>query len=338
MVLSTFRFLISKGKFCISGILLLLLFFAVLATETNAAISKVITINTTPQGAQVTHLKGTRRIPVGISPVEFQAKFHSDKSALRIELNFNGYEKKVIKVKSIDDSINVPLEKQNIVANSKSIKDKKAKILQEKSEKTLKSIFAKFNFSENKSGVFIKDKVRFVKKNKKYLLKVPLSITDSKISNSLAKKIWGELFDPLIYPLSQALNKNLGQAYIQLDIASVKDDIEITAESQIETRVEMECVGGTISQYVYNACASSRTECSGGFCRSVCQPGSTMQQVWNACASRVPVTYTDHVIVTDATFDPTEGLIRFDINTKEVIEVNDPNRLFQIINPKVFAN
>ena len=283
-------------------------------------------------------MKGNRRIPVGTSPAEFQANFHSDKSSLRIELNFNGYEIKVIKVKSNDDSINVPLEKQIIIANPKSIKDKKAKALQQKSENLLKSIFAKFNSSGHQSWVSVNNKIRFIKQKEKYLLKVSLGITDTKISSSIAKKIWGELFDPLVYPLSLALNKSLGQTYIQLDIVSINDDVQITTDSKIETRVEMECVGGMVSGHAYNACATSRYECSGGFCRTVCTPGQTVQQVWNSCASRMPVTYTDLVIETDAILDPSKGLIRFDINTNDVIRISNPIQLYKMIKPKVIAN
>ncbi len=303
----------------------------IVITLTNAAyadINKLIKINTKPQGATTILLLGKRRISIGTTPFLYKAKFHSNKSILRINFDLNGYKSKIYKLSWPKKSVTIKLNKISFITEPKNIKNKKLRRLQKIIYSKILPILNNFSRQQTSTGVRLAKGVKFVRVKNQVVLKVPLIIQTNR---GLANQIWKDLINTLIRPLSLKINNLIGDSAIQFDVVLMGKKINITPKSEIIQHVDMICVGANILQNVYDSCASRIIDCVGGNCNSVCQPGYIMKQTWNPCASREPVTRLEYTI--DASIDLTSGksLIRYKLMSSKVNNIADNNKLFKAI-------
>lgn len=301
-----------------------------LVPKASAEITKEIFITSSPAGAEVSQLEGSKKIAIGKTPIKHKSTFHSDQSLLRFEITSPGFEKEIIKVTADEEKKHVVMEKSSDVANDEEIKDKTAKELQKKSEETIKAVLSNYRSKSGLPSLRFYEKIRFVKQSNGYYLKVPVALGDVAPSSKLAESTWSALYAPFIYPLSKALNNRLGPTQIQINAISSQEDIDFSPQTRVETSVVMVCVAGMKTQYVYDACASY----SSGKCRG----GTVRQRVWDPCASEKPVTVTNTVIDVNASPGQDRGSILFELNTKDVLEINNPVKLYQVIKTKVVSN
>lgn len=301
------------------GLICLLLF--AFATQARAVVTKVITITSSPERAEVKQLKGSRKIVIGKTPLEHEASFHSEKSLLRFEVSKQGFEPQVIKVNALETTQYVKLEKLTEVARSEDMKDATASVLQEKAEEIIKAAIADYRGKAGTSALVFYAKIKFSRQSGDYSLLIPIDLGDVVISETLAKKTWQTLYEPFIYPLSSALNKRLGPTKIRISATSSKDNIDFAPKtSEIET-VSMECQGGMTTKYVTTW--DNRT---------------TTMRVWDPCAYRLPVTFTQEVIDVDTIIGANSEVIHYRLNTKDLLEINDSEKLYQLINPEILRN
>lgn len=314
------------------GVAITTLIIAIILTNTAYAdINKSVKINTKPQGATTILLVGKRRISIGTTPFLYKAKFHSNKSTLRINFDLNGYKSEIYKLRWTKKSVTIKLNKISFITKPKNIKNKKLRKLQKIIYSEIKPILNNFSQQQTSTGVRLTEGVKFLRIKNQVVLKVPLT---TQTSRGLANQIWKDLVNTLIRPLSLKINDLIGDSAIQFDVILMSGKISITPKSKIIQHIDMICVGANILQNVYDSCANRMIDCVGGNCNSVCQPGYIMRETWNPCASREPVTRLEHAI--DASIDLTsvKSLIRYKLMSSNVNNIADNNKLFKAIDIK----
>lgn len=303
----------------IINVALLALAFNIVISQANAEIIKNITIKSSPSGAQVTQLQGNRRLAKGKTPVQIEATFHSEKSVLRFELASPGFEEKIIKIGASEPNTFVALERSTDIAREEDISDAKAKQMQKKTRALLESVTADFRRTNPALSIQFYEKIRFTNQRGEHLLLIPLEIESTSMNGDLAYGTWKAIYSEFVYPVSKAINNQLGPTKVQINAKHSNDDIVLTPKTKEIESVVMECRGGMTTRY-YSSC----TGCP-----------STSHRVWDPCATRVPVTYTNEVIDVDTALGQVDEFIRYEFNSNDVLEINNSQKLYQMINPVV---
>lgn len=117
---------------------------------------------------------------------------------------------------------------------------------------------------------------------------------------TLVKDVWAQFGEAVVYIGRQVRNQPEVKG-ILLDVGYDEQRALFGVESHVETKIEMQCVPGTRTEYVYDACARKETHTYttfDGYTRteSRCVGGTVPRQVYDPCLSKVPVSKSEVVI------------------------------------------
>jgi len=289
------------------------LLFALLCTIAAGAFAEVrkeVRLESEPQGAQVFLLRGTQRVPLGITPFAYEAEFHSEMSILRLRFERTGYEGKTLELKAAQDRVVAALDGVEFLASPDVHKEEPLKRLQEQVNAALSGALPEIYSRAGPWRIDFAGKghVRRFADGRVYLhLPFSMQYTDGKAPpeeaalRGLALTLW----DGVVRRLASEIWAKLAGAGeihgLLLEAQANFLDRKFAVGSRVESRLEMECIPGTRERY--DSCARQvaeySTDCRNGICTSRqtgtrCEGG--MKSVYDACATRAPVTKMGVVI------------------------------------------
>lgn len=286
----------------------LLLTGVIWTVAVNAEVIKKLRIESSPSGAEVFLLRGSRKEKLGTTPISYKAEFHSKVSILRMAISKPGYDDKKIDVSAKQSRIKVKLDGKAYAATSKTIGDPGLRALQGRLKPAIERVMPRALTHQQPFKFDVAGAVHVLKipvTDQTYLW-VPMEVSDvpksmKKVASGNAKEflrgLWIQLGDALALPLGKAITNERAVEGVLLvvDYGQVRGGFEVGVRA--ETRYEMQCRPGVVTRSVYDNCASRSTETrrygNNVETVSVCKPGFVMRQVNDPCATRVPVARTE---------------------------------------------
>jgi hypothetical protein len=280
---------------------------AALPLCTLAEITSTVRIESKPSGAQVYLLRGTQRIALGRTPLDYPAEFHSSQSVLRIALERPGYKAARLELSASQSRLVADLSEKPLVADPASHSDAELRALQEEINPALKR--ALLAVLDHKTGwtVDLTEPAKLRRVDERTLLMIPLSVDSERPLiqdpdvGALAKELWEKLARPTTVSVAAALARPRRLDAIVVEPAFDFRQRGFRVGQRITSRTEMRCVPGGRNTMVskYHACASKDIR---GFCVSGLR--TEMEYVHDPCASMQPFT------VQDTTLDPSSTVTR----------------------------
>jgi len=284
-----------------------LLLLGLWALDAQAVVLKKLLIETIPSGAEAFLLQGTRKVPLGTTPLEYEAEFHSQISILRMLIKKTGYRDLTLEVSASQDKVVAGLESLGISEDPTFHKDPNLRKIQEQINPIIDRIVPELledlkQMDNNLAGL-----ISVTSAQDNIFLVVPIAIenlrdevkgTGKTRREMLLKSLWGQLGESIAIPLARKLREHGGITDILLQVKINENRYVFSALPTLESNVTMECVPGYKTQQVlqfrqipqyeyytdnrgmgYNRLTGYRTE-------SYMVP----QQVFDPCISRRPVT------------------------------------------------
>jgi len=272
-----------------------IIFSLVLAPSfVEAALNKQIVIKSTPTNADVFIKNGTRTTPIGKTPLIYKAKFHSEQSIKRVLFRKNGYDDKIVKVRTSDKNIFVKLAPYKFSADPEIHKDQELKKLQKFINPIVDKISHKLINQKGRFDYRLSVPVKVVRLNGKPYVSITIILEvlekviqkrDKVRQQELLQEIWKQFGGDLVKPLALNLKDSRGISGIKLDVLFVETTFRFNVSSRVEIYIEMECVSGVVNTPVFDSCASLSVS---GRCIS----GTKYQPVYQSCIRRVPISRT----------------------------------------------
>lgn len=273
-------------------------------TDAHAEVSRTIRIDSAPPGAEVFLLRGSRREAIGKTPLRYRATFHSEMSILRILIRKPGFADKKIEISAKDKRILAKLMHARVVASADSLRDKSLRPILSAIRNRLERVVPRLLKRQQPYPFNLDGPLSLIRLNKTVYLHVPVVIDKPKSKadapggarpRALSATVWRQLGNALVLPLAKSLKteRRVGGVFLDVNYSRVEPGFKVGVRTQ--TRVEMECVGGTKMKSVYDSCASREavTTFGGRYLEYRCKPGYVTKPVYDPCASRVPVTRTE---------------------------------------------
>ncbi len=271
------------------------------ATVSFAEIEKKLRLESEPPGAQLYLLRGSQRIPLGSTPLDYQAEFHSEMSILRFAFERPGYAAKTLEVSASQDRVVATLAGRILVADPATHQDERLRLLQQRLNPALSDALPKVLAQRPEWGLDIAGVVRVRQLGDGVYLHVPITITklgegkreEQDAHGALARQVWNGAGREVVSGLQSRLapRSALVGLILEAQLATATQQFQVT--SRVETGIEMVCVSGT--KRIYDICATMRPkiECVGYPCTPrntgmECVPG--FKHVHDSCATRAPAT------------------------------------------------
>jgi hypothetical protein len=300
-------------------ILSLIVAYGFFVWPVEAAVVKELQIETSPMDAEAFLLQGTKRTPLGKTPLKYEATFHSEISIIRIAFEKAGYETKIVEISASQNRIYVDLNTRGYTLSPNAIKDPVLRNLHQRIKPLLDKQLSNLPPSQGPYRWEVQEQVRVAALDEKTFLILPIGLTDPKKSLPLPaspvendaplQSLWSQLGREIVIPLAQTLKgeKAISGTIAEVGYLPTKKDFKVG--SRVETQVEMECVPGSEMVQVYDSCASQQmrhhSDGRGNTRMSYdCVGGMVTRSVYNPCLYKAPVTrstvVTDPVAKTEA--------------------------------------
>jgi len=258
---------------------------------------------------------GTKREPIGQTPLSYRAEFHSEISVLRFSARKPGYVARDFEVTGKDDRVMIQLQERSFATSPAELNDPELRKMQEQMVVATEKVIRDALKEQSPFEVDLARKIEVQRIDDSAYLVVPVSVGHAPAdyrrvgagnAQAFLADLWGQLGDGFALPLVQAARKVKGINGIVLDVDYSHVQSGFGVGFRMESNVEMECQPGTKMQFLYDSCATRQTEQtynaqthdweSSG---TKCVGGLVTRQVFDPCASRVPMTHT--TLVTDPT-------------------------------------
>jgi hypothetical protein len=284
-----------------------LLVLGLWALDVQAVVLKKLRIETNPSGAETFLLEGTRKVPLGTTPLEYEAEFHSEISILRMLIKKTGYSDFTLEVSASQDKIVAALESLGISEDPNFHKDPNLRKIQEQINPIIDRIIPELlehlkqmdsNLAGHISVTAAQDDIFLVVPVVIENLKDEINGTGKSRREMLLKALWGQLGGSIAIPLARKFREHEGITGILLQAKIDENRYVFSTLPTLESNMKMVCVAGyrtqqvlqlrQIPQYetysdnrgmVYQRLTGYRTE-------SYIVP----QQVFDPCISRRPIT------------------------------------------------
>ena len=277
----------------------------------EAAFVKQIHIDSDPVDAEVFLLQGARRIPLGKTPLKYEASFHSEISILRIAFEKAGFEGKVVEVSATQNSVQTKLNTRVYASTPDSLKDPVLRNLQQRIKPIIDKFFSEPVATQSNFQWAVGGQVNVAAFNGKTFIILPIALTDSNknslfssssaVNNTTLRALWDQLSQQVVFPLSIKLKHEDKLSGLIVEIANRHPKKEFQVGSRVETKVEMECIAGTEMVQAYDSCATKQMrhdpDGRGNIRMSyVCVGGMVTRSVYNPCLYRTPISKSSVVI------------------------------------------
>lgn len=265
----------------------------------TAEIRKTLMFESLPAGAQVYLLSGSRRIAIGVTPLEHEVDFHSPISVLRFEFERSGYASTTREIDPSQDRVFAKLAARSLVAAPATQLDSRLRSLQQRWNDTIERSLRRSVEQAAPNGFDMAGVARLRQAGGSGVyLHVPITLAFAarQDGSEIAQAVWREAGSKLTAGLRQALPADSGIAGVIVEANLQATGANFSVTSRMVSTTEMVCVQGM--KQVYNSCATRQpvyeTSCnSSGFC-STRQSGSRcaggMVAVPDPCVTRVPAT------------------------------------------------
>lgn len=293
----------------------------------NAQVYKDITVESNPPGAVIEMLVGTKREPIGQTPLTYRAEFHSEISVLRFSARKPGYVAREFEVTGKDDRVVIQLQDRSFTTPPAELNDPELRKMQEQMVVATERVIRDALKEQSPFEVDVVRKTEVQRIDGSAYLVVPVTVGHAPAdyrqigtgnAQTFLADLWSQLGDGFAFPLVQAARKVKGIDGIVLDVDYSHAQSGFGVGFRMESNVEMQCQPGTKTQQVYNSCATTRmgrsynaqthdwessgTECVGGWVTT---------QVFDPCASRVPVTHATLVTDPKVAFAQAKSKVRY---------------------------
>jgi hypothetical protein len=296
--------------------------------QLSAEVVKDIRIESDPPGAIVEMLVGTKREPVGQTPLTYRAEFHSEISVLRFSARKPGYVPREFEVTGKDDRVMVRLQERSFTTSPAKHSDPALQKLQEQLVAPTEKVVREALRKQEPFEVDLAREIQVQRIDGDAYLVVPLAVGHAPVNyrqvgagnaQAFLADLWNQLGDGFAMPLVQVERKVEGLKGIVLDVDYSRVQSGFGVGVRVESNVEMECQPGTKTQAVFDLCATRKMgqtynaqthnwESTG---RLECVGGMVTKQVFDPCADRVPVTKTTLVADPKVTFGQAKSKARY---------------------------
>jgi hypothetical protein len=296
--------------------------------QLRAEVVKDIRIESDPPGAIVEMLVGTKREPVGQTPLTYRAEFHSEISVLRFSARKPGYVAREFEVTGKDDRVMVHLKERSFTTSPAKLNDPGLQKLQEQLVAPTEKVVREALRKQEPFEVDLAREIQVQRIDGDAYLVVPLAVGHAPVdyrqvgagnAQAFLADLWNQLGDGFAVPLVQAERKVEGLKGIVLDVDYSRVQSGFGVGLRVESNVEMQCQPGTKTQTVFDPCATRRMgrtfnaqtgvwESSG---QLECVGGMVTKLVFDPCASRVQVTKTTIVADPKVTFGQAKSKARY---------------------------
>jgi hypothetical protein len=269
---------------------LILVFSAAWAAEV-----KELNFQSDPPGASVFLLQGARQVPVGKTPVEYPAEFHSNISILRFEIQKAGHKSQTIEVNAQQTKVFVKLAAQGLAAPAKT-DDPELTRLHTRLGPSVERALLDLPEAQRPYRYGVTREARLTKLGGRIVLVVAVDLevegdgSAASVSDhgAFLRSTWDRLVQGIATRLAKALHPGEGPTIgliIDVRSAPLRPGFAVSSRSV----QEMECVSGMVLRQVWDPCARSVYDPhAAGALR--CEGGLVGRMVTDPCASRVPVT------------------------------------------------
>lgn len=303
-----------------------MLCLGVLLESARAELLKAVKINSTPSGADVFLLQGSKETRIGTTPFSYQAEFHSEISVLRVMIRKAGYQPKQAEISAHESSILIKLSGRSFTVAPKDIDDPGLRRIQQGIAPAAEAIAAAALKRQQPFQMDLPGGIRAQKLAARVYLVVPITLLGgprefneigARNADLFLYRLWAQLDGVLAAPLAKAAKNVPGLDGILLDAEYSHLQRGFNVGVKTQSRVEMECQGGMKPQMVFDNCASRDMEShydsvTGTYTSEfVCRGGMVSREVYDPCATRVPVTYTDLVADPQVMFDRANSKARY---------------------------
>ncbi len=251
-------------------------------------------------------MRGKKRTLLGTTPFEYQARFHSEISVLRIEVMKEGYKTLPTKLSAKQDEFTFRLLTRSSGLAAETVKDVRLRNIQKRINPVIDSMIPLL-IKEAGLGNDDVGLLRIAGMGTQAYLVVPLKLGKDKISAKVRREtgifvneIWEKAGSVLLGPLAAEIQKEggLDGIVLNVDYSELKSTFQVN--SRVETRVEMECQGGYVQKQVWDYCARRVQEVeyyydSSGHMQTrnagtKCEGGMISKSVFDQCAFKAPIT------------------------------------------------
>jgi hypothetical protein len=312
-----------------------LLLFAALAVPAPPAalaeIVKPVSIESTPPGAEVFLLEGTRKTPLGTTPVKPDLEFNSEVSVLRLTLTKSGFQTETVEVSARQSALKVSLKPQRIAALPTEVPAGPLREVQARVHKRIDEVLGRALASAAARDWELAGTVRVVGLEGGTWLLAPVSARKLPPleSSAAAGEVWDRIRASLVQPLGEVARgeREIKGVVVSVGASEVRRDFAVG--SQVESRLEMQCVPGTEIQQQYDACARRVPVYDGtrntGLTR--CEGGTVMRQVFNPCMTKTPVTKSVVAVKPQATSRTDQAQLFFAVPAAALVDLKGRREL-----------
>jgi hypothetical protein len=290
---------------------------ALLYGQLSAEVVKDIRVESEPPGAIVEMLIGTKREPVGQTPLTYRAEFHSEISVLRFSARKPGYVAREFEVTAKDDRVTVHLEERSFTTSPAKLNDPELRKMQEQLAAPTAKVAQEALERQEPFEVDLAREIQVQRIDGDAYLVVPLAVggvpadyrrLGAGNAQEFLADLWSQLGDAFAMPLLQVERKVEGLKGIVLDVDYSRVQSGFNVGTHFESNVEMQCQPGTKVQSVYNPCAKQVRGSSG---EVECVGDMVPRLVFDPCATRVPVYQSKLVVDPNVSFAQATAKARY---------------------------
>ena len=268
------------------------------ASAAQAVVVKELQFESEPPGAEVFLLQGTRQVPLGTTPLRYQAEFHSEVSILRFLLKKVGFEPQTIEASAKQDKVSIRFASRSFAAKPSTIEDPELRSLQERLAPIVDRTFSKIEPTKGQFAYEIRPQAKVVRFDGKIFLIVPVDLQgkeeyrsggSDQENDKFLREIWDQVGKGILTPLAQGLYKEHASLSILLDVGYSGVQHGFSVGGRLETYQEMQCFPGMVQKEVWDPCATMVYD-PRFLSERRCEQGFVTKMVYDPCATKAPVT------------------------------------------------
>lgn len=270
------------------------------AGSAGAQVRKTLRLDSVPPGAQVYLSVAGERKPLGTTPLDYEAEFHSEMSVLNLRFERAGYTPADLEITPARSRVVATLAETSVFAAAATQADGGLRALQERVAPAVGGVIRQALAAKSAEGVQLDGTASLRRVGGAPYLEVPLAlpyaVKPSDPAGEPARRLWRELGGDLAARVRRALPPASGLAGLVVLGRLRAGASSFAVGSSAESKTEIACLPGMRS--VYDSCATMQptyeTYCNpSGQCfqrstGSRCAGG--MKSVFDACATKGPVT------------------------------------------------
>lgn len=302
------------------------------AVSVQAEIVNEVQIESEPSVAEVFLRQGTKRSLLGMTPLRTQFEFHSELSVLLLVVSKNGFETQNVELGATQKRIVVTLVRRKFAAHpdkiaNESLRNVQGRIVKRIERAMLSQMSASAAMEWEPGGTIGVESL-----DGQVYLMVPIKLSESgrmKTAVSLVeddksvRDLWVRVAARLVKTFGEVALQERAIKGVIVDVEFGKLRQQFGVGSQVESRLEEQCVPGTETRQVYQPCARyvprAYTDSFGVHTRSECVAEYVTTYVHNPCQTRTQVTVSEVKVDPRATVKQGQVHLRF-VATSEAIE------------------